>query len=148
MNLLKSFVLATLMMLAAPVLAQTAALPADSVAAAPDVPEIAPAPAGMGEREKCKQGMGGKMAEGGMACCKGKHGGTGKGGCEKCAGMGGKMSHGGMSCCGGMQRGGMGCCGGMHGSGAGDTAALERRISELEKRLDLMQQLLAQPRKR
>lgn len=166
MNLLKSFVLATLMMLAAPVLAQTAALPADSAAVVPDVPELAPAPAGMGEREKCKQGMGGTMADGGMACCKGKQGGAGKMGCEKCASMGGKMSHGGMSCCGSMQGAGkMGCekcasmggrmhhggskscCGGMHGGGAGDTAALERRINELEKRLDLMQQLLQQPRK-
>ena len=183
MSLLKSFVLATLMMLAAPVLAQTAALPADSAAAVPDVPELAPAPAGMGEREKCKQsmggtmtdggmacckgkqggagkmgcekckqGMGGKMADSGMACCKGVQGGAGKMGCEKCAGMGGKMHHGGgKSCCGGIQgggMGGMGCCGGMHGGGAGDTAALERRVNELEKRLDLLQQLLQQPRKR
>jgi len=36
--------------------------------------------------------------------------------------------------------GGKSCCGGMHGGG--DTAAFERRISELEKRLDLMQALL------
>jgi hypothetical protein len=151
MKLLKSFVLATLMMLAAPLLAQTAALPAASAAAVPDVPELAPAPAGMGEREKCKQGMGGKMAEGGMACCKGKQGSAGKMGCEKCASMqgagkmrcekcasmGGTMNHG----------GGKSCCSGMQGDGAGDTAALERRINELEKRLDLMQQLL-QTRKR
>lgn len=136
MNLLKSFVLATLMMLAAPVLAQTTTLPADSAAMVADVPEIAPAPAGMGEREKCKQGMGGNMADGGKACCKGKQGGAGKMGCEKCASMSGRMSHGGMP-----------CCGGMHGGGAGDTAMLERRINELEKRLDLMQQLL-QARKR
>ncbi|MDO9467160.1 MAG: hypothetical protein Q7J36_07645 [Thiobacillus sp.] len=55
-------------------------------------------------------------------------------------GMGGMC---GMSCCKGKQGGGMGgksCCGGMHGGG--DTAALERRINELEKRLDLMQALL------
>jgi hypothetical protein len=50
-----------------------------------------------------------------------------KGGCDKCKkmGMGDKMSHG----------------GGM-GGGAADTALLERRIDELEKRLDLMQLLL------
>lgn len=63
--------------------------------------------------------------------------------------MGDKMAGGdmdgmgGMSCCKGMQGGGMGgksCCGGMHGGG--DTTALERRINELEKRLDLMQALL------
>ena len=58
----------------------------------------------------------------------------GKGGCEKCkkTGMGDKMSHG----------GGMGGCKHAKGSGAADTAALERRIDELEKRLDLMQLLL------
>ncbi|MCU0810196.1 MAG: hypothetical protein MUE59_04025 [Thiobacillaceae bacterium] len=61
-------------------------------------------------------------------------GGHGKGGCEKCKkmGMGDKMSHG----------DGMGGCKHMKGSGAADTAALERRIDELEKRLDLMQLLL------
>ncbi len=58
----------------------------------------------------------------------------GKGGCEKCKkmGMGDKMSHG----------GGMGGCKRMKGGGAADTAALERRIDELEKRIDLMQLLL------
>jgi hypothetical protein len=61
-------------------------------------------------------------------------GGQGKGGCEKCKkmGMGDTMSHG----------GGMGGCKHMKGSGAADTAVLERRIDELEKRLDLMQLLL------
>jgi hypothetical protein len=61
-------------------------------------------------------------------------GGQDKGGCEKCKkmGMGDKMSHG----------GGMGGCKHTKGSGAADTAALERRIDELEKRLDLMQLLL------
>jgi len=61
-------------------------------------------------------------------------GGQGKGGCEKCKkmGMGDTMSHG----------GGMGGCKHMKGSGAADTSALERRIDELEKRLDLMQLLL------
>lgn len=60
-------------------------------------------------------------------------GGQGRGGCEKCkkTGMGDKMSHG----------GGMGGCTHMTGGGAADTAALERRIDELEKRLDLMQLL-------
>jgi hypothetical protein len=43
-----------------------------------------------------------------------------------------KMSHG----------GGMGGCKHMKGGDAADTAALERRIDELEKRLDLMQLLL------
>lgn len=78
-------------------------------AAAPDVPEIAPAPAAAGKCDKCKEGGMGRMAHGDML------------------------------------HGGRGCCGGM---GGGDSAALERRIAELEKRLDLMQQLLAQPRKR
>lgn len=62
-------------------------------------------------------------------------GGHGKGGCEKCKKMGAgdnKMSHG----------GGMGGCKHMKGGDAADTAALERRIDELEKRLDLMQLLL------
>jgi hypothetical protein len=60
-----------------------------------------------------------------------------KGGCDKCKkmGMGDKMSHGG-----GM--GGAGGCKHMKGGGAADTASLERRIDELEKRLDLMQLLL------
>jgi hypothetical protein len=68
---------------------------------------------------------------------------------DKMAGgdMDGMSGMGGMSCCKGKQGGGMGgkpCCGGMHGGmhGGGDTAALERRINELEKRLDLMQALL------
>ena len=80
------------------------------------------------------------------------HGGVGMGGMQDggkgcCGGMMAERMGGGGGCC-GMQHGGMGgmrCCGGM---GGGDTAALERRIAELEKRLDLMQQLLAQPRKR
>ena len=61
-------------------------------------------------------------------------GGHGKGGCEKCKkmGMGDKMSHG----------GGHDGCKHMKGGDAADTAALERRIDELEKRLDLMQLLL------
>lgn len=61
-------------------------------------------------------------------------GGQGIGGCEKCKkmGMGAKMSHG----------DGMGGCKHMKGSGAADTASLERRIDQLEKRLDLMQLLL------
>ena len=61
-------------------------------------------------------------------------GGHGKGGCEKCKkmGAGDKMSHG----------GGMGGCKQMKRGDAADTAALERRIDELEKRLDLMQMLL------
>jgi hypothetical protein len=153
---MKSIVFAALMLLAAPVFAQDAA-----VAAAPDVPEIAPAPVAKGDCAKCKQGgkmargdMGG-MQQGGMSRCKGKQDGAATEGCEKCkqGGMG-RMAHGDME---GMQHGGMGgmgCCGGkmVHGGGmqhggAGDTAALERRINELEKRLDLMQQLLQQLRK-
>lgn len=53
-----------------------------------------------------------------------------------------------MSCCKGKQGGGMGgksCCVGPHGGsmhGGGDTAALEQRINELEKRLGLMHALL------
>lgn len=109
-------------------------------AAVPDVPEIAPAPAAAGKCDKCKEAGMGRMAGGGMACCKGKQERAG-GKCDKCkeGGMG-MMAHGDME---GM--GGKGCCGGM---GGGDSAALERRIAELEKRLDLMQQLLVQPRKR
>lgn len=74
----------------------------------------------------------------------------GKGGCEKCKKMEGMGGHG----MGGMHgKGGMG--GGHHGQGGGmgghqghgeggcpKAAALERRIDELEKRLDLMQMLL------
>lgn len=86
------------------------AAPLWAQAVAPDVPEIAPAPAAMEKCDKCK--------EGGM----------------------GKMAH-----ADGMQHAQKGCRGGM---GAGDSAALERRIAELEKRLDQMQQLLLQPRKR
>ncbi|MHB1187002.1 hypothetical protein [Thiobacillus sp.] len=123
MKILRPILFASLLALASPLLAQEAhpyhggAVAASS---APEVDSIAPAPAGKGGCEKCKQsGMGDKMAGGemgemgGMSCCKGKHGGG--------SGMGGKP-----------------CGGGMHGGG--DTVALERRISELEKRLDLMQQ--------
>ena len=53
---------------------------------------------------------------------------------------GGDMSHGGMSHGGKKGHGGMGCAH-MKGGGA-DVAELERRIGELEKRLDLMQLLL------
>lgn len=166
MKTLQSLLVAALLALAAPVLAQQAA-------ALPDVPEIAPAPAAKEDCEKCKRGGMGRMADGGMggmqhgkmdgmACCKGKQAGAAQGGCERCkqGGMG-MMAHGGMDDMGGMQHGGggKGCCGGMagmqpggmrccSGTGGGDSAALERRIAELEKRLDLMQQLLVQPRKR
>lgn len=163
MKTLQSLLVAALFSLAAPAWAQ-------QPVAVPAVPEIAPAPAAKEDCEKCKQGGMGKMAHAdmggmqhgkmdGMGCCKGKQEGAAKGGCEKCkqGGMG-MMAHGdmdgmqhgagGKGCCGGMmggmQQGGMACCSGMRG---GD-AALERRIAELEKRLDLMQQLLAQPRKR
>ena len=47
-------------------------------------------------------------------------------------GMGEKKSHG----------GGDSSCKGMKAGAAADTAALERRINELEKRLDLVQLLL------
>ncbi|MEW5966837.1 MAG: hypothetical protein AB1720_07575 [Pseudomonadota bacterium] len=165
MKILQSLLAAALFACAASTLAQ-------QPAAVPDVPEIAPAPAAKEDCEKCKQGGMGRMAGGGMggmqhggmegmACCKGKQERAG-GKCDKCkeGGMGmmahgdmGGMQHGGggKGCCGGMggmqhgRSGGMACCGGM---GGGDSAALERRIAELEKRLDLMQQLLAQPRKR
>lgn len=129
MKILRPILFASLLALASPLLAQDAHQHHGGTAAAsstPAVESIASAPAGKGGCEKCKQaGMGDKMAGadmegmsgmgdmGGMACCKGKHG-----------GMGGK------SCCGGMH-------GGMHGGG--DTAAMAQRISELEKRLDLMQ---------
>lgn len=128
MKILRPILFASLLALASPLLAQDAHQHHSGTAAAsstPAVESIASAPAGKGDCEKCKKaGMGDKMASadmegmsgmggmGGMSCCKGKHG-----------GMGGKS-----------------CCGGMHGGG--DTAALEQRISELEKRLDLMQALV------
>jgi hypothetical protein len=58
----------------------------------------------------------------------------GKGDCEECKkmGMGEKKSHG----------GGTDSCKGMKGGATADTAALERRINELEKCLDLVQLLL------
>jgi hypothetical protein len=127
MKTLRPILFATLLALASPLLAQDVHQHHGGPAAASPtaaLESIAPAPAGKAGCEKCKQaGMGDKMAGGdmdgmsGMSCCKGKQGG----------GMGGK------SCCGGMH-------GGMHGGG--DTTALERRINELEKRLDLMQALL------
>jgi hypothetical protein len=123
MKTLRPFLFASLLALASPLLAQEAHQHhggAVAASPAPGVEAIAPAPAGKGGCEKCKQsGMGDKMAAGemggmaGMSCCGGM---KGKGGCDKCASMGDKMAHG------------------------GDTLALERRISELEKRLDLMQQ--------
>jgi len=127
MKTLRPILFASLLALASPLLAQEAHQHHGSAVAASPVPEveaIAPAPAGKDGCEKCKQsGMGDKMAAGevggmgGMSCCKGMQGGADKGGCDKCkqGGMG-KMAHG------------------------GDTVALERRIRELEKRLDLMQQ--------
>jgi hypothetical protein len=137
MNILRPILFASLLVLASPLLAQDAhqhhggPATASSTAA---LEQIAPAPAGKEGCEKCKQagigdkmagadmdGMGGMGGMGGMSCCKGKQG-----------GMGGK------SCCGGMHAGGM--HGGMHGGS--ETAALEQRINELEKRLDLMQALL------
>ena len=146
-------------LLFAALLALSSPLFAQSGGGTPNVPDIASSPAAKGDCEKCKQGGMGKLAHvdmGGMACCKGRQDGAAKGGCEKCrqGGMG-MMAHGGMDDMDGMQHGGhgKGCCGGMggmrcgSGMGGGD-AALERRIAELEKRLDLMQQLLAQPRKR
>jgi len=127
MKTLRPILFASLLALSPPLLAQEAHPHhggAVAAAPAPEVESIAPAPVGKGGCEKCKKsGMGDKMAAGdmgemdgmggmgGMSCCKGMHGG---------GGMGGKS-----------------CCGGMHG---GDTVALEQRISELEKRLDQMQQ--------
>lgn len=71
-----------------------------------------------------------------------------KAGCEKCkqGGMG-RMAHGDMNDMDGMHHGGRGtgCCGGAGGGGSNE---LERRVAELEKRLDLMQQLSAQPHPR
>lgn len=89
----------------------------------PDVPEIASASEAGAGCEKCRHGeMDGKRAR-----C--QHDGMGG------MGQGDKQAQG---CCGGMA--GASCCGGAKG---GD-AALERRIEALEKRLDLMQQLLLQ----
>ena len=133
MKILRPILFASLLALASPLLAQDAHQHHGDTAAASSMPALEPiasAPAGKAGCEKCKKaGMGDKMAGadlvggmGGMSCCKGKHG-----------GMSGK------SCCGGMH--GSSTHGGMHGEmhGGGDTAALELRINELEKRLDLMQ---------
>lgn len=125
MKKLKPIVFASLFLLASPLLAQETSLQQGGAAveaAAQGLPEISPAPAGKPGREKCmsmKMGMGDQMAPGkmggmeGKMHCKSRHGGE----------MGGKSCRGGRQAC-------------------GDSAALERRINELEKRLDLMQQLL------
>lgn len=89
----------------------------------PDVPEIASASEAGAGCEKCRDGMDEKHAR-----C--HHDGMGA------MGQGGKHARG---CCGG--KAAASCCGG--GAKEGD-AALERRIEALEKRLELMQQLLMQ----
>lgn len=95
---------------------QGGAAPA-SEAQAQNLPEIDSAAKDKGGCEKCKKkGMGGDHQG---------HGGGGMGGCEKCrkGGMGdGHMGHG--------------------DGGCPKAAALEDRIDELEKRLDLMQMLM------
>lgn len=93
---------------------------------AQNLAEIDPAAKDRGDCEKCKKkGMGGMHGDGGMGDCK----------CKKGGGMGGDhQGHGG---------GGMG--GGHEGHGDGGcpkAAALEDRIDELEKRLDLLQMLM------
>ena len=124
MKTLNSLLLVSLFALSTSVLAQghehhggAASAPE---AQAQNVPEIDPAASNKGGCEKCKKkgmgGMHGGSHEG--------HGG-GMGGCEKC------------------KKGGMG--GGHMGHGDGGcpkAAALEDRIDELEKRLDLMQMLM------
>jgi hypothetical protein len=87
-------------------------------APAQNLPEIAPAAQAKAGDEP------GKAGGGGMESCK----------CKKGGGMGGgHQGHGGGGGMGGGHQG--------HGGG-GDSAALERRVNELEKRLDLMQLLL------
>lgn len=129
MKILRPILFASLLALASPVLAQDAHQHHGSmttVSSTPALESIASAPAGKEGCEKCKKaGMGDNMTGADM------EGMSGMGGMGCC---GGKMAHGG-----GM--GGKSCCGGMQHGGAGDTAALERRINELEKRLDLLQQL-------
>lgn len=149
-------------------------LPFGARAAVPDVPPIA-AQSAQGTCEMCKRGGSGAaamshdmnhadknradmnhadtdhaaMSRGagamaGMSCCAGKRDGA-AGGCERCRGG---MDMDGMEMA-DMKMGGMGkACGGMQGMAAGDTAALERRIAELEKRLDLMQRGVTQSRTR
>jgi hypothetical protein len=110
----------------------------------PAVAEIDPAAKDKGSCEKCKRkGMGGGHQGhgdggigGGMGGGHEGHGGGGMGGGHKGHGDGGM---GGCKC----KKGGMG--GGHEGHGGGDcpkAAALEDRIDELEKRLDLLQMLL------
>lgn len=135
MKTLQSLLFSILLAFVAPSFAQTAQ-PGGVVA--PDVPEITSAPGAKAGCEKCKQGGMGRMAPGdtggmqhgrmdGMACC-------------KQGGMGG-MAHGDMNDMDGMHHGG-------RGAGGGGSNELERRVAELEKRLDLMQQLPAQPHTR
>ena len=134
MKTLQSLLFSILLAFVAPSFAQTAQ-PGGAVA--PDVPEITSAPGAKAGCEKCKQGGMGRMAPGdtggmqhgrmdGMACCTGKQG-----------GMGG-MAHGDMNDMDGMHHGG-------RGAGGGGSIDPDRRAAELEKRLDLMQQLSAQP---
>jgi hypothetical protein len=122
MKTLSSILFASVLALSTSVFAQGhehhgGAAPAPEVSAqAQNLPEIDPAASDKGGCGKCKKkGMGGDHQG---------HGG-GMGGCEKC------------------RKGGMG--GGHMGHGDGGcpkAAALEDRIDELEKRLDLMQMLM------
>jgi hypothetical protein len=119
MKKLKSILFASMFLLSSSLLAQEGTQQQE-IAAAEGLPAIAPTPA-KGGREKCmgmKMGMGDPMASKmgemeNMPHCKRKHSGE----------MGGKSCRSGKQACGG-------------------AAALERRVNELEKRLDLMQQLL------
>jgi len=109
---LRPILFASLLALASPLLAQEAHQhQGGAVTASPiqDVEPIAPAPAGKGGCEKCKKSGAGDKMAGGAEM-------------GEMGGMDGKS-----------------CCGGMHGGGCGNMAAFERRINELEKRLDLMQ---------
>lgn len=120
MKTLSSILFASVLALSTSVLAQGhehhgGAAP-EASAQAENLPEIDSAAKDMGNCEKCKKkGMGGDHQG---------HGGGGMGGCKcKKGGMGGgHMGHG--------------------DGGCPKAAALEDRIDELEKRLDLMQMLM------
>lgn len=129
MKTLNFLLLASLFALSTSVFAQShehhAGMAPEAQAQAQSLPEIDPAASGIGSCEKCKKkdmGSGGGMVS--CQCRKDSMSGSGMGGC-RCAK--GSMS------------------GGMMGHGEGGcpkAAALEERIDELEKRLDLMQMLL------
>lgn len=129
MKTLNSLLLASLFTLSTSIFAQGhehhGGMVPEAQAQAQSLVEIDPTASDKGGCEKCKKkGMGGGGGMDGCQCRKGSMSGGGMGGCRcaKSRMSGGMMSHG--------------------ESGCPKAAALEDRIDELEKRLDLMQMLL------